>query len=105
MTNYSTFSDGNETGSEAGAMARYVSIFVAAPPLEPQCRSRLLPCWPQPQPVPRIFAQVQGASLSVRLLITTTTTVSHRVFDPMLISHVMADQKEGAAPKEEARPL
>lgn len=35
MTNYSTFFDGNETGSEAGAMARYVSAFVAAPPLDP----------------------------------------------------------------------
>lgn len=32
MTNYSTFSDGNETGSEAGAMARYVSALIAAMP-------------------------------------------------------------------------
>lgn len=29
MTNYSTFSDGNETGSEGGAMARYVPTMIA----------------------------------------------------------------------------
>lgn len=72
-------------------------------PWTPVTRSRLLPCWPQP--VPRIFAQFQGASLSVRHIMATTTTVSHRVFDAMLILHVMTDQKEGAAPKEEAKPL
>lgn len=32
MTNYSTFSDGSETGSEAGAMARYVSTMIATTP-------------------------------------------------------------------------
>lgn len=103
MTNYSTFSDGNETGSEAGAMARYVSAFIASLLLGP---GAVLGCCPVSlRPAPLIVAQFQSASLSVRYTITTTTAVSHRVFNPMLTLHVMADQKEGAAPKEEARPL
>lgn len=91
MTNYSTFSDGNETGSEAGAMARYVFALVLSLGAVPGCCLVGLSQCPCGCLAPK---RIPPCPLSPR-----------GVFNLMLISHVTADQKEGAAPKEEARPL
>lgn len=102
MTNYSTFSDGNETGSEAGAMARYVSTLIAATPQDH--RGVLSPDLVGLCRRPRdLFDSEAHAAPFAFPFQAHTILFPKTLFDANVTCY--PDQKEGAALKEEAKPL